>query len=259
MNKIKLFVFALFLGLLISTQVQAASFTLNASEDADFYYDGYPSPFIQNGIVLHTQTGLDDYYRSAKVDTLLKFDLTTNTALQNALLNETVQSAKLYIFNYLVYRNPDTEVFLAESGYTWTEGDEPDPNDPNDRPSHFVTESRPDFDLNNPIGDLNLAPGSSYNYTIDWVNTEVALDLLNIDDVFTLVLSNLNDSTDKNTRSYATFYSSEQQLGLSGEYPYTPYLEIITQQGSPVPEPSSIVLGLLGLSGAMGLRRKRAE
>lgn len=50
------------------------------------------------------------------------------------------------------------------------------------------------------------------------------------------------------------FYSSEHNCAI--KYNYTPELTFASAPNAPVPEPSTVILGLMGLAGALGIRRK---
>jgi|GEM_PF-2585812 len=247
MKSLKLLFLAIFTGAVISSGAQAASFDLPAYEDAywtNFNFKGQ----IANGIEIGTAK-YDAGNNFAYV--LLNFRLYDNSSLYNSLANGDIEKMTLNLHNIQTYNDPDTRVYYFNDN-TWLSTLPP-------AGATYFADTESPLDLNTFNPDSNIAlldTGDSYNGRYGAVTRLVTSSELNLsflnnvqNDVFSLIVADA-----KGEYSSDAFFSKDYDtLGT-----YTPYLTIETSGASaPVPEPSSIILGLLGASGVLGLRRRK--
>lgn len=224
---IAIFTFLLVFGFV--SNANAATFTLSATEDADFY--------SANNTINNDNTFFSRVNDSSFDNSLLKFNVSTNAALETALQNQIIVSVQLNIYNKYTNNDTDTKVFYLQDD-SWIEGIY--------GTSHAA--SVPVFDSNKSLGDLITVSDGGNNRA--WVSSNLNIspflaDLALNNKTFSLLLSNRAASN-----SYDTFFSKEQSGGS-----YTPYL-IIGTAPAPTPEPSSMMLGIMGICGLFKLRKK---
>lgn len=219
MKKIHLLAIGLFLALFIFTrQASAASFSLTASED------GW---VIGNTLVNDDQLVAASFGISWK--SLLKFDVASNTKLQSALKSGEITSVKLKLYQEDKQMLPDIKVYYSNDD-SWHEG----------KLNGFPVTTNVSYDKNNIIGSIN---GADYS----WITSDLSITPFKTDSnqVYTIVLA------DSDWFSWARFASKDKAGG------YAPEL-IIEAPSAPVPEPSSMILGLIGLAGSLsGFSRKK--
>jgi len=229
----KFFLTVLFSCLIFSAKANAETFKLVVSEDAK-YLTGLQ--MISNNPDLLSSL----YANKSPVMTMLKFKVSDNENLYMNLQNSEIVSVKLNIFRFRTENQPISNVMYLDSD-NWEQGD------------WNTTHSAPfpETKKENLIGMLpEVAAGVSYQ---GWTfaDLDIAKFLADTDGTYSLLLFNTNyqarfdglDSIDQflNKETYA------------GNFPS--YLEIET---APVPEPSSMILGIMGLGSLFGLRRKKA-
>jgi len=230
----KKLILSLLMGLLICfNQAQAASFSLTANDDA--YFDVLPNKSVDNGInLIASKTyNSENYHRLG----LLKFVATPE--MMTIFENEPVVSMKLRM--YLKSSNTDSLKVFYNPDNSWNEnmGTYPD-----------LT-----YDNTKPIGNIDTSTTGFTTTDIDYLSVFNMMDIYNPDSDTASFILDFNDTDFDKTNDYifATFPSKESPYY---DLQHAPTL-LIETAAAPVPEPSSVLLGLLGLSGALGLRKAR--
>jgi hypothetical protein len=258
--QLKRFILTLFTTLLVYQNANAATFNYTPTDDVYYTNNGYAVNFV------------DDLGATEKYIPYLKFN-TSNIDLTK----EEGTSAKLTMF---IKQSRGIDEIYSMGLYfvkndSWSEGNLYNGTDIGDIAKYgtpaFTSATKPDFSSQ----DL-LANGTIYNNRVEWVIPKDKLQNILNDGTLSLAIQ-MDAKTD--FYSYFSFNSSElkgERINLLHFYQYrnsanmliTNYLETVTAvdnpnspfltiETAPTPEPSSMILGLMGLGSMLGLRRKK--
>jgi len=217
---------------ILSAKANAETFNLKVADDAKYVY--------QTTSIVNSPDLLSSIYaNTAPTSTLLKFKISDDENLYMDLQSSKIVSVKLHIFRFHTENQPISEIFYLEND-DWQEG--------NWLTSHVA--EYPEIKKDNKVGTLPTVAANEDQQ--DWVSAELDINkfLEDTNGIYTLSLINTNYSQRPlGLNSIDQFIQKEIYSGV-----LTPYLEIET---APVPEPSSMILGLMGLGSLLGLKRKK--
>jgi hypothetical protein len=234
MKKVVLAVFAALL--LINNSAQAASFNLKVAEDAKYIY-------TSSNISNYPDLIAGNYAMHDPVVTLLKFNIVDNKELFYELQNSIISSVKLNIFRFNTENNPSSNVYYLNDD-SWTEG----------AFSSYHEATAPVYNESSFVGNLSMPPISPTGSPINQVWTEANLltNLFNADKdgTFSLLIANSNYAPLEFGQDSIDQFLHRESFG--GNFPSS-----LTIETTPTPEPSSMILGLMGLGSMLGFRKRK--
>jgi hypothetical protein len=232
----KLFFVLTAIFLLINQPVKAATFNYTPSGDM-YYLQGEEYGSNNNSAKNGDYLGV---YKTAasSFETYLKFNLLKD--IDNKVLDltkEKISSVSLKI--YLDKSNDKT----VTSAYFVNDDSWIEP-----AYSTYLPMTKPVINTGEFLGDLNTNSVDKGYKTID-LNANIFNNNLNEIKANNLISVGMV-TTGTDYAQYLGFYSKEYNSGL-----YTPTLTINT---TPVPEPSSLILGVMSIAGVAGIRKRKA-
>ncbi len=226
---ISLFLMLLFAG----NNAQAATFTPIA--DIQYFHTLYP---VTNYSIESNNGYLQVYGGTQYIDYgFMKFDLSSID-----FSKEKIASASLKLFMYSS-NGTNTTSLLAYNDSSWVSPPE----------NKAVYAGLKDISLATPLGSLtsstfhNMQAPQVFNVNL---NTALLTAGINASELLTIVLKDITVLTPEHTYAANEFYSSDMT------YQGTSFSPVLTINTAPVPEPSSMILGLMGLGSMLGFRRK---
>lgn len=230
----KLFICLCLLLLASQSSANAASFKLTVAEDAKYSTSSHI-------IINRPDLVAGNFAEMPPVYTMLKFNTADNPALSQSIAASGISSVTLNIFRLRTENSPVSNVFYLKND-SWTQGDW--------NTSHEA--EFPYYDSSTILGTLPLVPANTSQQ--GWVSANLNIDkfLADSDGIHSLLIANSNFSMYLQGKdSIDQFINKDQWDGICASY-----LTIETNS-APVPEPSTMVLGIIGLGGLLGIRRKK--